>query len=108
MLPLKQSDQGCFLSFPYCAQKRVCFGRLSGKEIKKPGYSVKGRRLDLPHGKQSCFSEDLIPKSSCMYFSLPSVCALIRRDMGTISRMLLLCVIPCFLMVYNKKMEGGD
>lgn len=69
---------------------------------------MKGRRLYLPHGKQSCSSEDLIPKSSSMYFSLPNVCAVIRRDMGTISRMLLLFIIPHCLIVHNKKWREGN
>lgn len=69
---------------------------------------MKGRRLYLPHGKQSCSSQDLISKSSCMYFSLPSVFAVIKRDMGTISRMLLLFVIPRCLIAYNKKWREGN
>lgn len=82
---------------------RVCFGRISGKEIKKLGYSMKGRRLYLPHGKQSYSVEDLIPKSSSLYFGLPSVSAVLRRDVGMTARVLCQLVIPHCLIAFKKK-----
>ena len=64
---------------------------------------MKGRRLYLPNGKQSYSVEDLIPKSSSLYFGLPSVSAVLRRDVGMTAGVLCQLVIPHCLIAFKKK-----
>lgn len=68
---------------------------------------MKGRRLYLPHGKQLCSAEDSIPKSSSLYFSLPSVSAVLRRDMKMTAEVLCQLVIPLLDSMQKKKKKKG-
>lgn len=45
------------------------------------GCIMKAEDYIFPMENNHVLSEGLIPKSSCMCFSLPSVCAVVRRDM---------------------------